>query len=148
MGFLNIESFISSEQPNNDLNKRFSHNGTEFTKCELSIESIKAYQENFSHNRLLYLIHSLVLTVTHYCRTISSIIMLSKNGSDELLMKEYLIRYNAFIDLSIYLNSQLENVNVLVNLCADNLFKNQATTPKFSVLRVMVSFPLNRFIRL
>lgn len=121
------------------MDKRFSQTANEFTKAELSIQTIITYQEEFSHNRLLYLIHCLVLTLTHYCRTIASVIMLSKNYANELIMKEYILRYSAYIDLAMHMNSQLENINVLVNSCSDNLFKTHIATPKFSILRVMVS---------
>lgn len=109
----------------------------------LNKSTIKALQEDKSSNRLLFIINSIYLTIVHFCKTSRELIKYSYSLSEyhkkpEIFVDEYLKRYKAFIDVSIYLNDYLENLNVIMNYTYEYFWENYQTFPKFSILRLMV----------
>lgn len=120
-----------------DLDKQHSHTPNQDINFDITLETIASYQESFAHNKLIYLTHSLILTITHFCRTVRNLILIYKHQKDIQFVNEYLRRYRAFIDYAIYLNGRLQNINAAINICYELLF-NKVQIPKFSILRMLV----------
>ncbi len=104
---------------------------------DISCDIVREYQEAFRNNKLLYIAYSIMLYVTHFCQT-THYLLSSLKASDEYIVKEYIRRYNSFIDFAINFNEQLENINVMMNYCYDYIFKNKPLFVKFSFLRMFI----------
>jgi hypothetical protein len=87
---------------------------------------------------LVFVLNSIYLTLTHFCRySYKFIKKFSEN--DYNFLKEYYQRYKAFSEAATFIDSYLENLNVLVNLIYEKINKDDAENfPKFSVLRMML----------
>lgn len=90
-------------------------------------------------NRLIFILLGLNMTIAHFCRLNYKYIL--KHNCDKLFLNEYQKRYKSFIEAAVYLNNQLENLNVLVNYAYEFIqnksFNNQTNFPKFSVFKLM-----------
>lgn len=105
----------------------------------LTLDVIREYQDNFSHNRVLYVVHSIILSVTHFCKTTFYNLNSLKYHGNNLLIRDYIKRYKAFVDYTTYFNEQMENLNIIINYLYDYFFKNKPIQVKFSFIRVFVS---------
>lgn len=123
-----------------EMNKQYSvsytYNSLSYEN-EISCEIIREYQEAFRNNKLLYISYSIMLYITHFCQT-THYLLSSLKASDEYIVKEYIRRYNSFIDFAINFNEQLENINVMLNYSYDYIFKNRPLFVKFSFLRMFI----------
>lgn len=125
--------------PLEDLNKKFSESVLTNNTDDLNLDVINDRQELFSSNRVIFLTNSIILTVTHFCRTTYNIINSSRAAEAHVFLNEYSRRYKAYIDYAIYLNEELENLNVVINYLYDYFFKQRPVFSKFSFLRMLVS---------
>lgn len=120
------------------MNKQYSISYSLFSENEISLDDIKAFQEGFSNNKLLYLVHSIILSVTHFCKTTFFIINHLKANDNKILLV-YIRKYKEFVDFSCYFNEQMENINVMINYLYDYFFYNRPIFAKFSFLKMFVS---------
>ena len=126
--FLNL----SYEQMNNKCNN-FEENFKEFYQ-EIFQKRIK----NKEGNPLITLLLTFYLSITFFCMFTYLEIINSKN-SDFLLLDNFIKRYKSFVDGSIYINNNLENLNVIINLIYEKLFNgSESIEPKFSIYRLML----------
>lgn len=122
----------------NDLNKKYSE--VKFNNEEnLTLDIIKEYQEFNCNNKLLFLIHSLILSITHFCKTTYYMIYNNKNSNSFIFLNEYIKRYKSYVDFATYMNTKLENINVSINYLYDYFYKYRDGYAKFTILRMFVS---------
>lgn len=96
-------------------------------------------QASFRKNRILYTVYSIVLTVTHFCKTTCNVLLSNKQIKAHLFLTEYGKRFKSYVEFATYLNENLENLNVIVNYAYDTIFNDKDQVyPKFSVLRLFV----------
>lgn len=96
-------------------------------------------QASFRKNRVLYVVYSMILTVTHFCRTTFNILLSNRQVKAHIFLNEYSKRFRSYIEFAAHINEQLENINVLVNYAYDSVFnEKEQIFPKFSVLRLFV----------
>ena len=59
------------------------------------------------------------------------------------LIKEYIKRFNNFIQASKYINSQCENINIVINYLDKDILKSYPHFPKFSIFRLCMKIWYN-----
>ena len=95
---------------------------------------MKRFQER-TDNTILFILGSILLSVTHFCKlSYNYIKKYVKNY--KAFLNEYTKRYKSYIESAIYLNDYLENLNVIVNLLYE--MKVCLNFPKFSVFKMMI----------
>ena len=137
-----LKSMINNTFESNDLNvgKQYSMTSSIYNDNDITIDVLREYQDKFSHNRVLFTINSIILTVTHFCKTTFYILYNLKNQDNIVIITEYIRRYKAFVDYAIFFNEEMENFNVIVNYLYDYFFKNKPIPSKFSLIRLFVSY--------
>jgi hypothetical protein len=117
---------------NNKCNN-FEENFSEYFK-EIFQKRIK----NKEGNPLITLLITFYFSITFFCMFTYLEIINSKN-SDFLLLDNFIKRYKSFVEGSIYINNNLENLNVIINLIYEKLFNgSESIEPKFSLYRLML----------
>lgn len=115
---------------------------------------IKSQEKN---NHLIFILNSIILTITHFCRTTFHIINSIRGSSSKVILNEYYKRYKAYFDCASNMNSELENLNIIVNYICEYItskgyltseFNNKygilgVSQPKFSIFRLFVSLNYN-----
>ena len=87
-------------------------------------------------NPLFYIIKLISITITLFCREAMCFMnsLYNENRSAELI-KEYIKRFNNFVQASKYINSQCENINIVINYLDKDILKTYPHFPKFSIFR-------------
>ena len=94
--------------------------------------------ENKQGNPLITLLITLYLSISFFCMFQYLEIINCKNY-DFLLLDNFIKRYKSFVDGAIYINNNLENLNVIINLIYEQLFNGcKSIEPKFSIYRLML----------
>lgn len=108
------------------------------TTCTNTYSSkiIEDYQIKSSNN-ILCLLHSIVLTMVHFCKLSFQYIIKYQND-EKFFLDSIIKRYSSFVEAAIYINENLENINVVVNYLYETLFKDCPNNPKFSIYRLMI----------
>ena len=120
---------------NNDLKE---HN--EITITNDIIDSLLDKEEN----PLLYIIKLISITITVFCREAMCYMnsLYNENRYAEII-KEYIKRFNNFVEASKYINSQCENLNIVVNYLDKDILKSYPHFPKFSIFRLCMKIWYN-----
>jgi hypothetical protein len=119
---------------NEDIFSIFSTTCTEnFTARIIDIEE----SNGKNSNHLLSLLNSIVLTFTYFCK-ISLQYMIKYQHNDHLFLDCFIKRYKSYVESAIYINEQMENLNVIVNYAYETMYKDYPKNPKFSIYRLMV----------
>jgi hypothetical protein len=107
------------------------------TTCHTySSKIIEDYQIKNS-NHILCLLHSIVLTMVHFCKLSFQYIIKYQND-EKFFLDSFIKRYQSYVEAAIYINENLENINVVVNYLYETLFKDYPNNPKFSIYRLMI----------
>ena len=87
-------------------------------------------------NPLFYIIKLISITITIFCREAMCYMnsLYNENRNVELI-KEYIKRFNNFVQASKYINSQCENINIVINYLDKDILENYPHFPKFSIFR-------------
>jgi hypothetical protein len=104
----------------------------------INLEGVRKVNAVNPDNRLLFILNSLNLSVTHFCQLSFNYIRKFEQF-DQFFINEYTKRYRSYVEAAIYLNDYLENLNVLVNYVYDTNEQFYSTLPKFSVMRLMMT---------
>ena len=93
---------------------------------------------NKEGNPLITLLITLYLTITFFC-VFTYLEIVNYKNSEFLLLDNFIKRYKSFVDVAIYINNNLENLNVLVNLLYEKFLNGyKSLEPKFSIHRLMI----------
>lgn len=104
---------------------------------ELNQDLVNKMVQN-EDNPLFFVINCICLTMTFYCQYAMNYLFLSFNNQDTDILNEYIKIYKNYIDTAIGFNDYCENVNVAMNYCYEEIWKDQLAFPKFSVFRLLV----------
>ena len=87
-------------------------------------------------NPLFYIIKLITITITIFCREAMCYMnsLYNENRNVELI-KEYIKRFNNFVQATKYINSQCENINIVINYLDKDILENYPHFPKFSIFR-------------
>jgi hypothetical protein len=92
-------------------------------------------------NPLFYIVKLISITITIFCREtmchLNSIYHSNNNKYAEII-KEYIKRFNNFVQASKYINSQCENINVAMNYLDKDILDTYPHFPKFSIFRLCI----------
>ena len=92
-------------------------------------------------NPLFYIIKLIAITITIFCREtmchLNSIYNNSNNKYAEII-KEYIKRFNNFVQASKNINTQCENINVVMNYLDKDILNTYPHFPKFSIFRLCI----------
>jgi hypothetical protein len=92
-------------------------------------------------NPLFYIVKLIAITITIFCREtmchLNSIYHSNNNKYAEII-KEYIKRFNNFVQASKYINSQCENINVAMNYLDKDILETYPHFPKFSIFRLCI----------
>ena len=92
-------------------------------------------------NPLFYIVKLIAITITIFCREtmchLNSIYHSNNNKYAEII-KEYIKRFNNFVQASKYINSQCENINVAMNYLDKDILKTYPHFPKYSIFRLCI----------
>ena len=93
---------------------------------------------NKEGNPLITLLITLYLTISFFC-VFTYLEIVNFKNSDFLLLDNFIKRYKSFVDGAIYINNNLENLNVLINLLYEKFLNgSKSLQPKFSIYRLMI----------
>ena len=88
-------------------------------------------------NPVLYIVKLISLTIILFCReTMCHLNLIYNENNCAVLIKEYIKRFNNFIQASKFIDSQCENVNVVMNYLDKDILKNYPHFQKFSIFRL------------
>ena len=88
-------------------------------------------------NPLLYTVKLISITITVFCReNMCYLNSTFKENKNVELIKEYIKRFNNFVQVAKYINSQCENINIVMNYLDKDILKNYPHFPKFSIFRL------------
>ena len=95
-------------------------------------------------NPLLYILKLISITITVFCREAMCYMnsLYNENKHAEII-KEYIKRFNNFVQASKYINSQCENLNIVVNYLDKDILKSYPHFPKFSIFRLCMKIWYN-----
>ena len=95
-------------------------------------------------NPLFYIIKLISITITLFCREAMCYMNSFYNEQRKTeLIKEYIKRFNNFIQASKYINSQCENINIVINYLDKDILKSYPHFPKFSIFRLCMKIWYN-----
>ena len=99
---------------------------------------------NKEENPLLYIVKLIAITITLFCREticyLNSKYNINRNVES---IKEYIKRFNNFVQAAKYINSQCENINVAMNYLDKDILKNYPHFQKFSIFRLCLKIWYN-----
>ena len=95
-------------------------------------------------NPLFYLIKLISITITIFCReTICYLSSIYNDNNSVEIIKIYIKRFNNFVQAAKYINSQCENINVVMNYLDKDILKSYPHFPKFSIFRLCIKIWYN-----
>ena len=153
----NFYSIIYNENQNNNTNDSFTEKEQEnfYNKFisndkTLSINNnIKEIEENIlnekiidkllskENNPLFYIIKLIAITAIIYCKETMRHLNIMDNLNDkEKIIKEYIKRFNNFIQAAKYINTRCQNLNVVINYLDKEILIDYPHFPKFSIFKL------------
>lgn len=88
-------------------------------------------------NPVLYIVKLISITIILFCReTMCHLNLIYNENNCAVLIKEYIKRFNNFIQASKIIDSQCENINVVMNYLDKDILKNYPHFQKFSIFRL------------
>ena len=153
----NFYSIIFNENKNNNTNDSFTEKEQEniYNKFisndkTLSINNnIKEIEENIlnekiidkllskENNPLFYIIKLIAITAIIYCKETMRHLNIMDNLNDkEKIIKEYIKRFNNFIQAAKYINTRCQNLNVVINYLDKEILTDYPHFPKFSIFKL------------
>ena len=95
-------------------------------------------------NPLLYLVKLISITITLFCRETMYYLNSIYNDKNNIeIIKIYIKRFNNFVQASKYINSQCENINIVMNYLDKDILYNYPHFPKFSIFRLCIKIWYN-----
>ena len=90
-------------------------------------------------NPLLYLVKLISITITLFCReTMYYLNSIYNDKNNVEIIKIYIKRFNNFVQASKYINSQCQNINIIMNYLDKDILNNYPHFPKFSIFRLCI----------
>ena len=121
---------------NNDLSLDIKNELKEYKEIIISNDVINNLL-NKEENPILYIVKLIAITITIFCReTICYLNTIYNENNNAELIKEYIKRFNNFVQASKYINSQCENINIAMNYLDKDILKNYPHFQKFSIFRL------------
>ena len=115
----------------------------EYKEITISIDIIDNLL-NKNENPLLFIVKLISITITLFCRETMCYLNSKYNINRNVeLIKEYIKRFNNFVQASKYINSQCENINVVMNYLDKDILKNYPHFQKFSIFRLCLKIWFN-----
>ena len=88
-------------------------------------------------NPILYIVKLISITITLFCReNICYLNCIFNENKNVELIKEYIKRFNNFVQAATYINKQCENINIVFNYLDRDILNNYPHFPKFSIFRL------------
>ena len=95
-------------------------------------------------NPLLYIVKLISITMTLFCRETMLYLNVIYDGKKSVeLIKAYIKRFNNFVQAAKIINSQCENINVVMNYLDKDILNNYPHFPKFSIFRLCIKIWFN-----
>ena len=95
-------------------------------------------------NPLLYLVKLISITITLFCKeTMYYLNSIYNDKNNVEVIKIYIKRFNNFVHASKYINSQCENINIVMNYLDKDILHNYPHFPKFSIFRLCIKIWYN-----
>ena len=102
---------------------------------------------NKEENQFFYIIKLIFLSVKMFCKaTVCHLLNSFSNITEEkfekteeegkILINEYLLHFNNFIDACLTINKSCENINIVMNSLYEGFFQNYPKFPRFSIFRM------------
>ena len=123
---------------NNDKSLNINNDIQEYKEFILN-EKIIDNLLNKEENPILYLVKLIYLTIAIFCKETMCYLNTTydKNNSSQLI-KEYIKRFNNFIQAAKYINKRCENLNIVLNYLDKDILKTYPHFPKFSIFRLCI----------
>ena len=97
----------------------------------------------YESNPFFYIIKLIFISINIFCKAtichlLNSFANIKENKNEEgkLLINEYLLNFNNFVDSCLIINKKCENINIVMNFLYESLFQNYPNFPRFSIFRM------------
>lgn len=145
LSFFGSDSFNEKEK-DNIYNKFINNNESlniknDLTECkEITItDDVINNLLDKEDNPLFFTIKLISITITLFCReTMCYLNSIYNDNNNAEIIKEYIKRFNNFVQASKYINSQCENINISINYLDKDILKTYPHFQKFSIFRLCI----------
>ena len=134
-----------NEKENNNIYQKFMNDNEsleikndlkEYEPIEINEDMIDNLLDK-EENPVLYIVKLISITIILFCReTMCHLNSIYNENNSAELIKEYIKRFNNFVQASKCIDSQCENVNVVMNYLDKDILKNYPHFQKFSIFRL------------
>ena len=134
----------------NDFSEYNSNLNLQNNNKENNIDYIKEKDENIidndyidnmlsnEDNPLFYILKLLFLSISSFCKETICYLLTTFNNDNNLLINNYSKRFDNFVNCAKIINSECENINVVINYLYKELFTDYPNFPKFSIFRLFI----------
>ena len=145
LSFFGSDSFNEKEK-DNIYNKFINNNESlniknDLTECKEIIITDDVINNllDKEDNPLFFTIKLISITITLFCReTMCYLNSIYNDNNNAEIIKEYIKRFNNFVQASKYINSQCENINIAINYLDKDILKTYPHFQKFSIFRLCI----------
>jgi len=134
-----------NEKEKNNIYQKFMNNN-ESLEIKTDLKEYEPYEINEDmidnlldkeENPVLYIVKLISITIILFCReTMCHLNSIYNEDNSAELIKEYIKRFNNFVQASKCIDSQCENVNVVMNYLDKDILKDYPHFQKFSIFRL------------
>lgn len=134
-----------NEKEKNNIYQKFMNNN-ESLEIKNDLKEYEPYEINEDmidnlldkeENPVLYIVKLISITIILFCReTMCHLNSIYNEDNSAELIKEYIKRFNNFVQASKCIDSQCENVNVVMNYLDKDILKDYPHFQKFSIFRL------------
>ena len=134
-----------NEKEKNNIYQKFMNNN-ESLEIKTDLKEYEPYEINEDmidnlldkeENPVLYIVKLISITIILFCReTMCHLNSIYNEDNSAELIKEYIKRFNNFVQASKCIDSQCENVNVVMNYLDKDILKDYPHFQKFSIFRI------------
>lgn len=134
-----------NEKEKNNIYQKFMNNN-ESLEIKNDLKEYEPYEINEDmidnlldkeENPVLYIVKLISITIILFCReTMCHLNSIYNEDNSAELIKEYIKRFNNFVQASKCIDSQCENVNVVMNYLDKDILKDYPHFQKFSIFRI------------
>ena len=90
-------------------------------------------------NPLFYIIKLIATTAILYCKeAMRSLNVLNNPNDKEKIIKEYIKRFNNYIQAAKYINTRCQNLNIVINYLDKEILSDYPHFPKFSIFKLFL----------
>ena len=94
-------------------------------------------------NPLIYIIKLLFISIKTFaiscmCHLLNTFLYQEENDDGKILINEYIIYFNNFVESCLAINNKCSNINISMNYLYNSIYGNHPKFPKFSIFRMCI----------